>query len=99
MCELKGRIPCERHNLMSGVMKVAGSIKPLGQSGPIADLWPWTLWGLAIVYARKHRPVSMPEQIFLTLVDSGALPYKRTHDQVDCLGQISGRRRPRCNVH
>ena len=42
--------------------------------------------GLPVVYARKHKPITMPDQVFLT---SHSLAHKRQHRRIDRLSRIS----------
>ena len=44
--------------------------------------------GLPVVYARKTKPITMPDQVFL---DSGSFAYQRSHGRVDHLARIFGR--------
>jgi hypothetical protein len=50
--------------------------------------------GLPVVYARKHKPITMPDQVFLTLTPS---PHQRPHCGTDHLTRISGRGRTGVN--
>ncbi len=46
--------------------------------------------GLPVVYARKTKPITMPDQVYLTLAP---LAHQRPHGGTDCLARASGRRR------
>ena len=46
--------------------------------------------GVPIVYARKHKPLTMPDQVYLTLI---AISHQGQYRRADRLSGVSGRGR------